>query len=228
MIGIQVKRTVNPLNRNSRFGKIPRRYLVPKTGNTTYSTRQEAMEVFLPEFKGFLLNAGISEEIQRSMGLQYSLAVDPRWGTSACDNISAKCTYLGMHFAVWSNGPKKDGTIELHLFGDLTSGKYRSGACTDPDEFGRKFALLVCEAERIKDLRWWRKIPDEVERICQCLITLAMCISFFIIPDNDWEKADYFAVFVGLSACALLSYISRVKEDDSLIDSQINQQAIAF
>jgi hypothetical protein len=219
------------LNRNlseKKFLKASRRYLAPRIGNSSYEARSTAMGDFLPEFKAFLVQSGINQQIQQSMGFQFNTAIDPRWDTSTCDNISAKCNYLGMHFSIWSNGPKKDGSIEFHLFGNLPSGKYRSGACLDPEEFGRKFALLVCEAERIKDLKWFHRVPSKIEGLFQCILTFVMCVSFIVAPQNDWEKLDYLAVFTGLTVCTALSYLSRVKECDSLIDSEINQQAIAF
>lgn len=219
---------LNNKNFNQPPKKQPRRYLAPQFGNSTYGMRSQAMKQFLPEFKSFLHVAGITPEIQRDMKIEYIVSVDPRWDTSACDNVSAQCKYLGGHFAIWSNGPNPDGSFDLHLYGDLLSGKYRSGACSDPVEFGRKFSLLVCEAERIADLQWWHRIHPDIERGAQVLLTFTMCVSFIFMPNNDWEKTDYFFAFFVLTACALLSYMSRINPEDSLINEEINQQAIAL
>ncbi|MGL5064253.1 MAG: hypothetical protein ACRC62_30065 [Microcoleus sp.] len=219
---------LNSKNFNRPPKKQPRRHLAAQLQNATYGDRMDAMNGFLPEFKSFLQLAGITPQIQKQMGIQHVVTVDPRWHTSACDNVSARCKYLGGHFAIWSNGTNPDGSFELHLYGDLLSGKYRSGPCSDPVEFGRKFALLVCEAERIADLRWWHRIPERIERAAQVLLTFTMCVSFIFMPNNDWEKTDYFFAFFALAGCAILSYISRINPEDSLIDTGINQQAIAL
>lgn len=222
---------IQPLN-SKNFNKLPkkqpRKYLAPQLGSSNYKERSQAMQTFLPEFKEFLHVAGITPDIQRQMGIEYIISVDPRWRTSACDHVSARCKYLGAQFAIWSNGQNPDGTFDLHLYGDLLSGKYRSGACSDPIEFGRKFALLVCEAERIADLQWWRRIHPDIERICQVLLIFVMCVSFFVTPTTDWEKAEYFTAFFVLTAFAILNYISRIRPEDSLVDEKCDQQAIAL
>ena len=219
---------LNSKNFNKVPKKQPRKYLAPQLGSSNYEERSQAMQAFLPEFKTFLSVAGITPDIQKQMGIEYIISVDPRWRTSACDHVSARCKYLGAQFAIWSNGPNPDGTFDLHLYGDLLSGKYRSGTCSDPVEFGRKFALLVCEAERIADLQWWHRIHPDIERGAQVLLTFTMCVSFIFMPTNDWEKTDYFFAFFALAGCAILSYISRIRPEDSLIDEQCNQQAIAL
>jgi hypothetical protein len=214
-------------NKNSPIRK-KHKYLSPAIGGTTVLDRSKAMTEFMETFKGFILTAGITQDMQHSLGVAYRTTVDPRWNTSAADKVSAVWTYLGAKFVIWSNGLNSDGEYEIHLYGDLLSGQYRSGGITSPEEFGRKFALLVCEAERIGRLPWTRKVPERRERLAQVLITFTMCVSFFVTPSNDWEKTDYFAAFFALTSCAALSYSSKIKPEDSLIDEKIEQQAIAI
>lgn len=200
----------------------------PAIGSTCLDARSEAMAETLFLFKEFVKAAGITDQIQQDLGMVTRVTVDPRWKTSACDSVSIAWTYLGAKFVIWSNGPDQNGTHAIHLYGDLLSGHYRSGAIVSPEDLGRKFALLICEAERIGRLNWHQKIPERTERVCQVLITFTMCVSFFITPQNDWEKTDYFAAFFALSSCAILSYSSKIKPEDSLIDEEISQQAIAI